>query len=298
MSYKLCSEFGRGNLSFAATSMTEVKPPSIPAKVAVITGASAGIGRATAIALSADGWKLVLAGRRVGELENTAKLCAGYVPYVCSGDVSDEEFVVKLFESAKREYGHIDMVFNNAGISGPALPMEELPLSKWMDVINTNVTGTFLCTREAFKYFKTQSPQGGRIINNGSLAAHTPRPFSTPYTASKHAVAGLTKSTALDGRQFNITCTQIDIGIFANAPITSRSPDSATNANALGNALTEMALKNTQGILQANGSILSEPSIDVKRVAEAVLHVASLPNDVTVLEMNIMATGMPYVGRG
>lgn len=276
MSYKLCSEFGRGNLSFAATSMTEVKPPSIPAKVAVITGASAGIGRATAIALSADGWKLVLAGRRVGELENTAKLCAGYVPYVCSGDVSDEEFVVKLFESAKREYGHIDMVFNNAGISGPALPMEELPLSKWMDVINTNVTGTFLCTREAFKYFKTQSPQGGRIINNGSLAAHTPRPFSTPYTASKHAVAGLTKSTALDGRQFNITCTQIDIG----------------------NALTEMALKNTQGILQANGSILSEPSIDVKRVAEAVLHVASLPNDVTVLEMNIMATGMPYVGRG
>ncbi|KLO16792.1 short-chain dehydrogenase/reductase SDR [Schizopora paradoxa] len=249
---------------------------STQGKVAIVTGASAGIGKATAIALSAAGWKLVLSGRRENALEETAKLCSGPAPVVCPGDVQSEDYVVSLFKTTHEAFGRIDMVFNNAGIAHAQIPWEEMPLSKWLEVMNTNVTGTFLCTREAFKYFKAQTPQGGRIINNGSISAHTPRPFTAPYTASKHAILGLTKCTSLDGRPFNIACTQIDVG----------------------NALTEMAMPNTQGTLQANGTRLNEPSFDAKHVADAVVHIAGLPNEVTVLYMNLIATGMPFVGRG
>lgn len=249
---------------------------STPFKVAIITGASSGIGRATAIALSAQGWRLTLSARRYDGLEETAKLCSGYKPYVVAGDVSDEEYIVALFEASKREFGRLDLVFNNAGIGAPPLPMEDLPLSKFKDVINTNLVGSFLCTREAFKLFKSQSPPGGRIINNGSISAHTPRPFSVAYTASKHAITGLTKSTALDGRAHNISCTQIDIG----------------------NAYTDMAARLATGALQPNGQVVPETTFDMQHVADAIVHIASLPNTVTVLQMNIMSTGMPFVGRG
>ncbi|EJC98058.1 dehydrogenase, partial [Fomitiporia mediterranea MF3/22] len=235
-----------------------------------------GIGRATAIALSAHNWRLVLTARSQSGLEETAKLCTGLPPYIVAGDVADEQTVVTVFEAAKREYGRLDLLFNNAGIGTLGVPMEELPVSKFQDVINTNITGTFLCTREAFKMFKSQDPQGGRVINNGSISAHTPRPHSIAYTASKHAITGLTKSTALDGRAFNIACTQIDIG----------------------NALTNLAAQLEQGTLQPNGEVKPEAVMDVKHVADTIVHIASLPNEVSVLEMTIMATGMPFVGRG
>ncbi|KAH8114549.1 hypothetical protein DFH11DRAFT_1509105 [Phellopilus nigrolimitatus] len=250
----------------------------IPAeqKVALITGASSGIGRETAIALSAYGWRLVLTARRYSSLEKTAKLCTGSVPYIVAGDVTDEQCVQVIFEAVRREFGRLDLLFNNAGINAPAVPMEELPLSKFKDVINTNLVGSFLCTREAFKMFKNQDPQGGRVINNGSMSAHMPRPHSVAYTASKHAISGLTKSTALDGRAFNIACTQIDIG----------------------NAHTDMASRLATGALQPDGEVKPEATMDVKHVADAVVHIANLPNAVTILEMIIMATGMPFVGRG
>jgi len=248
-------------------------------KVAIITGASSGIGRATALALHAAGWSVTLTARRREALEETANLCDGGSNDRClvvPGNITDEQFVETLFESTITHFGRLDLLFNNAGIGNPQIPLEDLPLSVFHDVLETNVVAPFLCTRYAFKIFKRQSPRGGRIINNGSISAQVPRLYSSPYTASKHAIQGLTKSTALDGRAFNITCTQIDIG----------------------NAHTDMAASHEQGALQPNGKIVSEGTFDVKHVADAVAHIASLPLNVTVLTMNIMATGMPFVGRG
>jgi len=245
--------------------------------VAIITGASAGIGRQTAIALSNAGWNVVLTARRLSALLETAELLRD--PSACltvAGDVSDEEFVKELFSSAIAEFGRLDLLFNNAGISSPAVPIEELSLDVFQRVININLVGSFLCTREAVRIFKSQSPPGGRIINNGSISAHVPRPHSSPYTCSKHAMTGLTKSTALDGRAYNITCTQIDIG----------------------NAHTDLAARFTQGALQPDGRVIPEPTFDVQHVADTIVHIAGLPNDVTVLELNIMAARMPYLGRG
>ncbi|TDL22227.1 short-chain dehydrogenase/reductase SDR [Rickenella mellea] len=240
-------------------------------QVAVITGASAGIGRVTAIALSAHGWKLCLVARRHDALVETAKLCSGPPPHLAVGDVTDERFVLRVFEETVNAFDRVDMVFNNAGIGAPQIPMEELSLEAFQRVINVNLVGPFLFTREAFKVFKKQSPPGGRIINNGSVSAHTPRPNTSPYTSSKHALMGLTKSTALDGRAHNITW----------------------------NAYTEMVKDSLAvGALQPNGSVVAEATFDPKHVADAIVHIASLPNTVTVLEINIMATGMPFVGRG
>jgi len=245
-------------------------------KVAIITGASTGIGRATATALSAAGWHLALCARRQTELQETAQACTGPEPLVFPGNVTDEAYVRKLFQTVVERFGRLDMVFNNAGIGAPGVPMEDLPLDKFQEVMNVNVCGTFLFTREAMRVFKQQNPQGGRIINNGSISAYTPRPFSCAYTASKHAIAGLTKSTALDGRAFDITCTEIDIG----------------------NAETPMTVRMKEGMPQANGSVVPETTFDAKHVADAVVHIASLPNTVQVLTMNIMSTKMPFVGRG
>ncbi|KDQ62268.1 hypothetical protein JAAARDRAFT_149037 [Jaapia argillacea MUCL 33604] len=246
-------------------------------KVAIITGASSGIGRAAAIALSAVGWSLGLSGRREEQLKETAELCnLKDKTLVVPGDVTDEEYVIRLFKETVEKFGRIDLVFNNAGTNAPAVPLEQLTLSQFQNVVNVNLTGSFLVTREAFKYFKAQDPQGGRIINNGSISAHTPRPNSSPYTSSKHAITGLTKCTALDGRAFNISCTQIDIG----------------------NAYTDMAARLSVGALQANGSVVPEAMMDPKHVADAIVHIASLPNEVQVLNFTIMSTKMPFVGRG
>ncbi|EPQ54664.1 short-chain dehydrogenase [Gloeophyllum trabeum ATCC 11539] len=244
-------------------------------KVAIITGASSGIGQTTAIALSAAGWRVALFGRREVLLQDTARQCKNET-LVVVGDVADEGDVARLFAETINKFGRLDMLFNNAGTGAPALPLEELPLSLFQKVLNTNLIGTFLCTREAVKIFKSQTPQGGRIINNGSISAHTPRPHSAPYTATKHAVSGMTKSTALDGRAFNISCTQIDIG----------------------NAHTPMAARLAAGALQPDGSTRPEAMMDQQHVADAVVHIASLPNEVQVLQFMIMATGMPFVGRG
>ncbi|KZT19960.1 short-chain dehydrogenase/reductase SDR [Neolentinus lepideus HHB14362 ss-1] len=244
-------------------------------KVAIITGASSGIGQTTAIAISAAGWSVALFGRREELLNETAAQCKG-ATLVVSGDVADEEHVIRLFNETINKFGRLDLLFNNAGTGAPAIPLEDLPLSLFQKVINTNLIGTFLCTREAVKIFKRQQPQGGRIINNGSISAHTPRPHSAPYTSTKHAISGMTKSTALDGRPFNITCTQIDIG----------------------NAHTPMAARLAVGALQPDGTTKPEAMMDQKHVGDAIVHIASLPNEVTVFEFNIMATGMPFVGRG
>jgi NAD(P)-dependent dehydrogenase (short-subunit alcohol dehydrogenase family) len=193
-----------------------------------------------------------------------------------TSDVRDPASVDALFAKIEETYGRLDLIFNNAGINAPAVPMDELDLSQWLDVLNTNVTGVFLCSRAAFGLMRRQQPQGGRIINNGSISAHSPRPFTAPYTASKHAVLGLSKSLALDGREFNIACTQIDIG----------------------NALTELSVRMTKGVRQANGQIAVEPMVDVKHVADAVRYVAGLPLSANVLNMTVMATNMPFVGRG
>jgi len=246
-------------------------------KVAIITGASSGIGRVSAIALSKTGWSVVLFARRVEKLHETKGLCQD--PDQCltvQGDVSREEDVAKLFQETLQRFGRLDLLFNNAGSGAPPIPIEELPLTLFQHVVNVNLVGTFLCTREAVKIFKSQSPQGGRIINNGSISAYTPRPHSAPYTATKHAVLGFTKSTLLDGRKFNITCTQIDIG----------------------NAHTDMAARLSEGALQPDGRIVPEHTFDVNHVGDAVAYLAGLPHEVTVLTFNIMATGMPFVGRG
>lgn len=246
-------------------------------RVAIITGASSGIGRASAVRLSSEGWIVVLSARREKELAETATLCPGETLSIL-GDISKEEDIITLFERTMVRYGRLDLLFNNAGLSGESEPLDSLTLANFMNVMNVNVTASVLCAREAFKIFKKQSPPGGRIINNGSLSATTPRPEAAAYTISKHAISGLTKSIALDGRPFNITATQIDVGNAATAMFSAHD--------------------DVKGTLQADGSLKQEPSMEVSHVANAVAHIASLPNEVTLLEMTIMATGMPFVGRG
>jgi NAD(P)-dependent dehydrogenase (short-subunit alcohol dehydrogenase family) len=232
----------------------------------------------TALALLDDGWTVVLAGRRPEPLRTLAAEAAdrGQSAMAVSADVTDPASVQALFDTIEREFGRLDLLFNNAGVNAPAVPMDELPLDKWFNVVNTNITGVFLCARAAFGLMRRQSPQGGRIINNGSISAHTPRPFTAPYTASKHAVTGLTKALALDGRAFQIVASQIDIG----------------------NALTELSERMTRGVLQANGTTAPEPMIDARHIANAVRHMASLPLEANVLNMTVMASAMPFVGRG
>jgi NAD(P)-dependent dehydrogenase (short-subunit alcohol dehydrogenase family) len=247
-------------------------------KVALITGAGTGIGKACALALAAAGYHLVLAGRRLEPLEAVAKeiVSAGgkALPYAC--DVSDPDSVAALFAQTRREFGRLDLLFNNAGIGAPAIPLEDLTFAQWKAVVDINLTGAFFCTQEAFKLMKAQSPGGGRIVNNGSISAHAPRPFSAPYTATKHAITGLTKATSLDGRAHDIACGQIDIG----------------------NAATDMTETMAAGIRQADGSFKAEPRMDTKYVADALVYMASLPLSANVQFMTVMATNMPFVGRG
>ena len=242
-------------------------------KVALVTGAGSGIGRAAAIALSRDGFALVLAGRRAAPLDETAALLAGEGLAVPT-DVGDPASVAALFAAAKQHFGRLDLLFNNAGMGAPPVPLEDLSFAQWQAVIGANLTGAFLCTQEAIRLMKTNG--GGRIINNGSISATTPRPNSAPYTATKHAITGLTKSTALDGRRNNIACGQIDIG----------------------NAATAMTATAHEGLPQADGRILPEPRMDLEEAARAVAYMASLPLDANVLFMTVMATAMPFVGRG
>ena len=243
--------------------------------VAVVTGGGRGIGRSVADALSADGWSVVVAGRTGSTLDATVLDLPGEGLAVVT-DVSDEAAVERLFDAAVERFGRIDLLFNNAGIAAPAVPIDELPVEAWHEVIAVNLTGSFLCARAAFARMRAQEPQGGRIINNGSVSATTPRPFSAPYTASKHAITGLTKSLALDGRAFGISCGQIDIG----------------------NASSEMGEKIAAGILQPDGRIVGEPTMQMGNVANAVVYMAGLPPEANVLNMTVMATNMPFVGRG
>jgi NAD(P)-dependent dehydrogenase (short-subunit alcohol dehydrogenase family) len=247
-------------------------------KVALVTGASAGIGKASAQALLKEGYKVVLAGRRLELLEQA--IAETGVPkgqaLAVKVDVGDPAGVQALFEQTKNVFNRLDVLFNNAGTGAPATPMEDLSYEQWMTVVNANLTGTFLCMQQAVKIMKAQTPQGGRIINNGSISAHTPRPFSMAYTATKHAVTGLTKTMSLDGRKDNIACGQIDIG----------------------NAATPMTERMTKGVPQPNGTTMVEPRMDVEHVANAVVYMASLPLDANVMFMTIMATKMPFAGRG
>ena len=247
-------------------------------KVAVVTGAGTGVGKAAALALLNNGYRVALAGRRKELLEQTVKDAgpAGARALVVPTDVSDPESVRALFARTKEAFGRLDVLFNNAGINAPGIPLEELGYEKWKAVVDINLTGAFLCTQEAFKLMKSQDPRGGRIINNGSISAHAPRPNSAPYTATKHAITGLTKSTSLDGRKYDIACGQIDIG----------------------NAATELTARMAKGVPQADGSIAVEPLMDVNHVANAVLYMAGLPLDANVQFMTVMATKMPFVGRG
>jgi NAD(P)-dependent dehydrogenase (short-subunit alcohol dehydrogenase family) len=247
-------------------------------KIAMVTGAGSGIGKATALALLKEGYRVVLAGRRAEALERVVAEAAprGADALAVPTDVSKPASVRELFQKVKNTFGRLDLLFNNAGTSAPPIPLEDLPLEQWHQVIEVNLTGVFLCIQAAFRLMKEQTPRGGRIINNGSISAHLPRPNSAPYTASKHAITGLTKSTALDGRKYDIACGQIDIG----------------------NAQTEMTAKMHKGVLQANGETAVEPTMDVEHVARAVLYMVSLPLDANVLFMTVMATKMPFVGRG
>ena len=251
---------------------------SVLRKVAVVTGAGAGIGKCTALALLREGYSVVLVGRRVEPLENTLKEAGpfGSQALVVPTDVSKPEAVRALFDKAKEVFGRVDLLFNNAGTNAPPVPLEDLTYEQWKSVMDVNLTGAFLCTQEAFRLMKSQTPRGGRIINNGSVSAHMPRPNSAPYTATKHGITGLTKATALDGRKYDIACSQIDIG----------------------NARTEMTAKMKGGVLQASGVVAVEPTMDVEHVARAVVYMASLPLDANVQFMTIMATKMPFVGRG
>lgn len=247
-------------------------------KVAIITGAGSGIGRAVALAMHSAGYSVVLAGRRLANLEQTAAMAdhaAGKMRPV-STDVSQPDAVRALFARTRDEFGRLDILFNNAGVDAPRVAFEDLSYEQWSNVVNVNLTGAFLCAQEAIRLMKTQRPRGGRIINNGSLSAHVPRPHSAPYTATKHAITGLTKSISLDGREHDIACGQIDIG----------------------NAVTEMTEKWAVGAQQANGETIVEPRLDVRHVAEAVLYMASLPLDANVQFMTVMATKMPFIGRG
>jgi len=252
--------------------------PQIHNKVALVTGAGVGIGRAAAKALLKGDYKVVLTGRNLEKLEK-AIIDIGGTSENCLAitcDVGQPDQVKKLFAALKERFGRIDVLFNNAGIGAPAIPMEDLTYEQWMNVVNSNLCGAFLCSQAAIRMMKAQSTQGGRIINNGSISAHAPRPKSAPYTATKHAISGLTKTIALDGRPFNIACGQIDIG----------------------NAATEMTERMAAGIMQADQSIKVEPRMDVDHVGEAVLHMAQLPLESNILSMTIMATNMPFVGRG
>jgi NAD(P)-dependent dehydrogenase (short-subunit alcohol dehydrogenase family) len=252
--------------------------PDISPKVAIVTGAGSGIGRAVALALAADGWAVALAGRTAAALENTAGRgdgLAGQLRAVPT-DVTDEASVRALFAATRQAFGRLDLLFNNAGRNQPEAPIDDLPLEQWRAVLDVNLTGTFLCTREALRLMKAQSPRGGRIINNGSIAAHVPRPLAAAYSASKHGVTGLTKATSLEGRGFDIACGQIDIG----------------------NAATEMTEGTAKGALQPDGSVRPEPRIGVAHVVRAVLYMASLPLDANVQFMTVMATEMPLLGRG
>ena len=246
-------------------------------KIALVTGAGSGIGRAASLALAEAGWHVALLGRRREALEQTA---AGGSPdarfSIHAADVSDPEAVKAAFDKVQREHGRLDLLFNNAGAGAPPKPLEELSLESWRRVVDVNLTGAFLCIQQAFRLFKAQTPQGGRIINNGSISAHSPRPRSIAYTATKHAVTGLTKSAALDGRPSNIACGQIDIG----------------------NAATEMTTAMSAGVPQADGTLKPEPLMDVDAVARAVVFMASLPLDANVQFMTVMATRMPFIGRG
>lgn len=244
-------------------------------RIALVTGAGTGIGKAVAVALGAAGYTLVVTGRRREVLEQVAAEIGSGASAVVA-DMTDPAAVEALFAGIRDRYGRLDLLFNNAGTNAPPVPLEDLTVAQWKAVIDTNVTGVFLCTREAFRLMKAQTPQGGRIINNGSISAHVPRPNSAPYTASKHAVAGLTKATSLDGRKYNIACGQIDIG----------------------NTETPMAAQMKKGVLQADLSIRVEPTFDVRHVAEAVVTMAGLPLEANVQSMTIMATAMPFVGRG
>ncbi len=248
-----------------------------PRKIAIVTGAGSGIGRATALALLAEGYAVVLAGRKAATLAETLALAPeGSEGLVCPTDVTDPASVHALFATTEQTFGRLDLLFNNAGIGAPAVSLDELTIEDWRKVVDVNLTGTFLCIREAFALMKRQVPKGGRIINNGSISAHVPRPNSSPYTSTKHAITGLTRSVALDGREHHIACGQIDIG----------------------NADTDMAAKMKAGIRQANGTIAVEPTMDVEVVGRAVVTMASLPLDANILFMTVMATTMPYVGRG
>jgi NAD(P)-dependent dehydrogenase (short-subunit alcohol dehydrogenase family) len=248
-----------------------------PGRVAIVTGAGTGIGRAASLALLNEGYRVTLAGRRREPLDKTASESgAGERSLVVPTDVADPDSVRALFATTKDAFGRLDVLFNNAGKGAPGVPLEDLTLEQWKRVVDVNLTGMFLCTQEAFRIMKSQDPRGGRIINNGSISAHTPRPNSAPYTATKHAVTGLTKSTALDGRKYDIACSQIDIG----------------------NARTELAARMAKGVPQADGTMAAEPLMDVEHVGRIVAHMAGLPLDVNVLFMTIMATKMPFVGRG
>ena len=246
-------------------------------KIAVITGAGSGVGKATALAFLKDGWQVALAGRRKDALETTAKESgAGERAFCVPTDVASQDSVKALFAAVKGKWGRVDCVFNNAGVNAPGTSLEELSLDKWQNVVNINLTGMFLCMQEAFKVMKDQSPRGGRIINNGSISAHAPRPGSVAYTATKHGVTGLTKTGALDGRKYDIAVCQVDIG----------------------NARTEMAARMANGVPQADGSIKPEPLMDVAHVGQAVLHMANFPIETNVLFLTIKATKMPFEGRG
>jgi len=246
-------------------------------RVAVVTGAGTGIGRAVTLALLGDGYRVALAGRRLKPLEETAAE-SGRAPQtlVIPTDVTDESAVLDLFARVKERFGRVDLLFNNAGVFVPGFEIDELTLAQWKSMVDVNLTGAFLCAREAFRMMKAQLPRGGRIINNGSISAHAPRPKSVPYTATKHAILGLTKSLALDGRPYDIACSQIDIG----------------------NARTELAAPMAKGLLQANGQIATEPLLDLSHVVSAVLYMANLPLDTNVQFMTIIPTHMPFLGRG
>jgi NAD(P)-dependent dehydrogenase (short-subunit alcohol dehydrogenase family) len=248
-----------------------------PNKVALVTGAGSGIGRAVSLALHANGYAVVLAGRRAAELEKTVQ-STGPEPAMLAvpTDVSQPDQVRALFAKLREAFGRIDVLFNNAGSGAPAIPMEDLTFEQWSTVVGVNLTGAFLCAQEAIRLMKEQQPRGGRIINNGSISAHAPRPNTAPYTTTKHAITGLTKQISLDGRAFDICCGQIDIG----------------------NAATEMTERMTRGVLQPNGSTMVEPRMDVKHVADAVVYMASLPLDANVQFMTVMAAKMPFIGRG
>jgi NAD(P)-dependent dehydrogenase (short-subunit alcohol dehydrogenase family) len=247
-------------------------------KVAVVTGAGSGIGRATALAFLEDGWSVAMTGRRRNVLDETCGAAGAHRSraLALAADVADPDSVQQLFAQVKEKFGRVDVLFNNAGQNAPGVPFEDLPYEKWKSVVDTNLTGSFLCAQAAFRMMKEQEPRGGRIINNGSISAHAPRPDSAPYTASKHGVSGLTRTISLDGRKYDIACCQVDVG----------------------NAMSALAERMSKGVKQADGSIQVEPMIDVKDVARSVLFMANQPLDVNIYHLTVMATKMPYAGRG